>query len=295
MYVYIHVYAEKNTTNATERPFFFWHFQPSVLMLWLIFTLFVKTFHFSDNSFLFPAENCCADLMSMAREARRHRLGPLHPAFNLLHMVQTSLQESLPEDAHVRASGRLCVSLTRMPDGKNVLVSDFGSRDELIQVSVADRSVWAAVSRNVDLYCSVRSRLRFYCAVVLFLSTAAWSHPPTEDWWVWRSTRLQGLISDSNIHPVHQTLLSTTWTVPSATTCPGVTWRTPWPFRPTLVRVTSVLLQEPWTCTRCASTTSASTSAQRTFTEWPAPSFHLRPRWDPVDCAFNYSDFIWLK
>lgn len=79
--------------------------------------------------------------MSMAREARRHRLGPLHPAFNLLHMVQTSLQESLPEDAHVRASGRLCVSLTRMPDGKNVLVSDFGSRDELIQVSVADRSV----------------------------------------------------------------------------------------------------------------------------------------------------------
>lgn len=80
------------------------------------------------------AEKCCADLMSMAKEARKHKLGPLHPAFNLLQIVRESMEASLPEDAHVRASGKLCVSLTRVSDRKNVLVSQFDSRDELIEV-----------------------------------------------------------------------------------------------------------------------------------------------------------------
>uniref|UniRef100_A0A3P8UFX6 PNPLA domain-containing protein n=1 Tax=Cynoglossus semilaevis TaxID=244447 RepID=A0A3P8UFX6_CYNSE len=48
--------------------------------------------------------------------------------------VHDSLLERLPEDAHLKASGKLCVSLTRVADGKNVLVSEFDSRDELIQV-----------------------------------------------------------------------------------------------------------------------------------------------------------------
>lgn len=74
--------------------------------------------------------------MHMAREARKHRLGPLHPAYNLLQIVQDSLLGKLPEDAHVRASGKLCVSLTRVSDGKNLLVSQFDSREELIQVGV---------------------------------------------------------------------------------------------------------------------------------------------------------------
>lgn len=72
--------------------------------------------------------------MFMAREARSHQLGPLHPSFNLLQLVKDSLLRSLPEDAHVRVSGKLCVSLTRVSDGKNVLVSDFHSREELIEV-----------------------------------------------------------------------------------------------------------------------------------------------------------------
>ncbi|CAL8358298.1 unnamed protein product [Lota lota] len=81
-----------------------------------------------------PLEKSCLDLMSMAREARKRKLGPLHPAFNLLQIVRDSLLETLPADAHVRASGKLCVSLTRVADGKNVIVSEFDTRDELIQV-----------------------------------------------------------------------------------------------------------------------------------------------------------------
>lgn len=74
--------------------------------------------------------------MFMAKEARKYKLGPLHPAYNLVQIVQDSLLSSLPEDAHVRASGRLCVSLTRVSDRKNVLVSEFNSREELVQVWV---------------------------------------------------------------------------------------------------------------------------------------------------------------
>lgn len=72
--------------------------------------------------------------MSIAKEARKHKLGPLHPSFKLLQRVQDTLLKHLPEDAHVRGSGKLSVSLTRVSDVKNVLVSEFDSREELIQV-----------------------------------------------------------------------------------------------------------------------------------------------------------------
>ncbi|XP_022067473.2 patatin-like phospholipase domain-containing protein 2 isoform X1 [Acanthochromis polyacanthus] len=81
-----------------------------------------------------PIEQLCADLMTTAKEARKHTLGVFHPTFSLLRTVRVSLLEKLPEDAHLRASGKLCVSLTRLSDGKNVLVSEFASREELIQV-----------------------------------------------------------------------------------------------------------------------------------------------------------------
>uniref|UniRef100_A0AAQ5ZHT9 triacylglycerol lipase n=1 Tax=Amphiprion ocellaris TaxID=80972 RepID=A0AAQ5ZHT9_AMPOC len=81
-----------------------------------------------------PIDQLCADLMTTAKEARKHTLGVFHPTFSLLRTARDSLLEKLPEDAHLRASGKLCVSLTRLSDGKNVLVSEFASREELIQV-----------------------------------------------------------------------------------------------------------------------------------------------------------------
>ncbi|XP_066525831.1 patatin-like phospholipase domain containing 3 isoform X2 [Hoplias malabaricus] len=78
-------------------------------------------------------EKCCEDVIEVAKEARKRNLGPLHPTFNLVKVLRSGLQRDLPEDAHTRASGKLCVSLTRVSDGENVLVSDFNSKDELIQ------------------------------------------------------------------------------------------------------------------------------------------------------------------
>ncbi|KAJ8249713.1 hypothetical protein COCON_G00229290 [Conger conger] len=83
-----------------------------------------------------PLVNCCEDLMAMAKAARRRSLGPLHPSCDLEKIVRDSLNRDLPADAHVRASGRLCVSLTRMSDGQNVLLSEFATRQELIQALV---------------------------------------------------------------------------------------------------------------------------------------------------------------
>ncbi|XP_068579881.1 patatin-like phospholipase domain-containing protein 2 isoform X2 [Cebidichthys violaceus] len=80
-----------------------------------------------------PIEQFSADVLTVAKEARKHTLGVFHPSFSLLRTVRDSLLEKLPADAHLRASGKLCVSLTRLADGKNVLVSEFGSREELIQ------------------------------------------------------------------------------------------------------------------------------------------------------------------
>lgn len=68
-------------------------------------------------------------------------MGVFHPTFSLLRAVKESLLEKLPADAHRRASGRLCVSLTRVADGKNVLVSEFNSREELIQVELSTTMV----------------------------------------------------------------------------------------------------------------------------------------------------------
>ncbi|XP_068169795.1 patatin-like phospholipase domain-containing protein 2 [Antennarius striatus] len=94
-----------------------------------------------------PLDKCCVDLIFMVKEARKHKLGPLHPSYNLLQMLKDFLLMNLPEDAHVRASGKLCVSLTRVPDGKNVLVSEFNSREELSEVLLC--------SCFVPFYCGI--------------------------------------------------------------------------------------------------------------------------------------------
>lgn len=83
----------------------------------------------------------------MARQARRHRLGPLHPSFDLLQLVRDTLIGRLPDDAHRRVSGRLGVSLTRVSTGRNVLVSEFLNREELVEALIC--------SCFVPFYCGV--------------------------------------------------------------------------------------------------------------------------------------------
>ncbi|XP_029351048.1 patatin-like phospholipase domain containing 3 [Echeneis naucrates] len=90
---------------------------------------------------------CCEDVIKVAKEARKRNLGPLHPSFNLIKVIKSGLNHDLPSDAHVLASKQLCVSLTRVSDGKNVLVSEFSSKEELIQALIC--------SCFIPIYCGL--------------------------------------------------------------------------------------------------------------------------------------------
>ena len=89
----------------------------------------------------------------MAAESRRHTLGPLNPRVDITGFLHDLFDDFLPPDAHIRATGRVHISMTRImrhdnvqrddPDeffqgkrqeGKSYIVSHFRSRDELIQV-----------------------------------------------------------------------------------------------------------------------------------------------------------------
>lgn len=72
-------------------------------------------------------------ILRVAVRARQRALGPLHPGFDINGIIHDSLCKLLPENAHKVCSGRLFISLTRVSDGKNVLMSEFESRDQLIQ------------------------------------------------------------------------------------------------------------------------------------------------------------------
>lgn len=74
-----------------------------------------------------------SDFFRVVNEARSHSLGPFSPSFNIQTCLLEGLQKFLPPDAHERVNGRLHVSLTRSHDGKNIIVSQFDSREDLLQ------------------------------------------------------------------------------------------------------------------------------------------------------------------
>uniref|UniRef100_A0A8C6RA56 Acylglycerol transacylase n=2 Tax=Nannospalax galili TaxID=1026970 RepID=A0A8C6RA56_NANGA len=83
-----------------------------------------------------PLDQTLEILMDLVRKARSRNIGTLHPFFNLNKCIRDGLQETLPDNVHQLISGRICISLTRVSDGKNVLVSDFHSKDEVVDALV---------------------------------------------------------------------------------------------------------------------------------------------------------------
>ncbi|RZC41980.1 Patatin domain containing protein [Asbolus verrucosus] len=84
-----------------------------------------------------PLGETTSDVLRVATEARRRSLGPFNPSFNIHNLILEGLEKFLPDDAHLKVSGKLHISLTRVHDGKNVIVSHFDSREELIQALLA--------------------------------------------------------------------------------------------------------------------------------------------------------------
>lgn len=75
-----------------------------------------------------------SDVLRIVSEARAGSLGPFSPSFNIQNLLLEGIEKFLPQDVHKIVSGKLHISLTRVYDGKNVIVSEFPTREDLVQV-----------------------------------------------------------------------------------------------------------------------------------------------------------------
>ncbi|XP_011353117.1 patatin-like phospholipase domain-containing protein 1 isoform X1 [Pteropus vampyrus] len=66
-------------------------------------------------------------------EVKKSFLGPLAPSCKMVRIMRQFLYQVLPEDSYKAATGKLHVSLTRLTDGESVVVSEYTSKEELIE------------------------------------------------------------------------------------------------------------------------------------------------------------------
>ncbi|XP_035553960.2 omega-hydroxyceramide transacylase isoform X3 [Canis lupus dingo] len=66
-------------------------------------------------------------------EVKKSFLGPLSPSCKMVQLMRQFLYRVLPEDSYKVATGKLHVSLTRLTDGESVVVSEYTSKEELIE------------------------------------------------------------------------------------------------------------------------------------------------------------------
>lgn len=74
-------------------------------------------------------------MIRFAKQMKAFTLGPLHPSINVFHWLESILHKHLPFNAHQLASGRLAVAMTRITDGKLIMMSEFQSKEDVVQVS----------------------------------------------------------------------------------------------------------------------------------------------------------------
>ncbi|XP_068609042.1 patatin-like phospholipase domain-containing protein 4 [Brachionichthys hirsutus] len=73
------------------------------------------------------------EMLQFAQRMKAYTLGPLNPSVNVFHWLEFILQKHLPPDAHKMANGRLAVAVTRLTDGKLFILSDFQSKEDVLQ------------------------------------------------------------------------------------------------------------------------------------------------------------------
>ncbi|KAM9234049.1 omega-hydroxyceramide transacylase isoform 2-T2 [Dugong dugon] len=66
-------------------------------------------------------------------EVRKSFLGPFSPSCKMVQIMRQFLYQALPENSYKFATGKLHVALTRFTDGESVVVSEFTSKEELIE------------------------------------------------------------------------------------------------------------------------------------------------------------------
>ena len=82
----------------------------------------------------FFSGDCTTFCLRVATKARTYSLGALHPSFKVSKILRDALREVLPENAHEICSGKLFISMTRVSDRQSVIISEYDSKEEVIQV-----------------------------------------------------------------------------------------------------------------------------------------------------------------
>lgn len=75
-------------------------------------------------------------MIHFAKKVKSFTLGPLNPSINFFHWLECILNKHLPSNAHQLANGRLAVTMTRLTDGEQIFMSDFDSKEDVVQVSL---------------------------------------------------------------------------------------------------------------------------------------------------------------
>ncbi|KAJ8258031.1 hypothetical protein GJAV_G00192380 [Gymnothorax javanicus] len=81
-------------------------------------------------------DDCLEEAIKLTHSLSRRMVGLLHPNADLGQGIERALHRMLPENAHALASGRLQITVTRMSDGKQVVISEFHCREDVIQYYV---------------------------------------------------------------------------------------------------------------------------------------------------------------
>ncbi|XP_070765937.1 patatin-like phospholipase domain-containing protein 2 [Enoplosus armatus] len=73
------------------------------------------------------------EMINFAKQMRAFTLGPFNPSINVFHWLESILHKHLPSNAHQLASGRLAVAMTRMSDSKLIIMTEFQSKEDVVQ------------------------------------------------------------------------------------------------------------------------------------------------------------------
>ncbi|KAM7404793.1 hypothetical protein PAMP_012106 [Pampus punctatissimus] len=73
------------------------------------------------------------EMLHFAKQMKDFTLGPFNPSINVFHWLEHMVHKHLPSNAHRLASGRLAVAMTRLNDGKHTVISEFHSKEDVVQ------------------------------------------------------------------------------------------------------------------------------------------------------------------
>ncbi|XP_051783240.1 patatin-like phospholipase domain-containing protein 4 isoform X2 [Erpetoichthys calabaricus] len=78
-------------------------------------------------------EDCKQFTYKFAKEVRSLKLGAVTPGYDFIRNLRDGIEDVLPADAHKTAESCLHISITHAKTGKNYMISEFSSRDDLIK------------------------------------------------------------------------------------------------------------------------------------------------------------------